>query len=182
MQDELFYTSNALPRARARTGRGLRDWADLGRWRPRLVVRLARRLLATWWRGALPCGLLLVGLAGAAQADDADLGRLEFKNSCAACHGLDGKGGTDMAEFLRLTPPDLTLLQRQNGGVFPTARVYNTIDGRLEVRGHGSRAMPVWGQRYSEEAAYLHSDPLLGERSVRVRILALIDYLYQLQR
>lgn len=126
--------------------------------------------------------LLLAGLCGAVVADEADLGRLEYKNSCAACHGLDGRSGTDMGEFLRLQPPDLTLLQQKNGGVFPTARVYNTIDGRLEVRGHGTRAMPVWGQRYTEEAAYIHSDPLLGERTVRVRILALIDYLYQLQR
>ncbi|MGB4466598.1 MAG: cytochrome c [Azovibrio sp.] len=132
-------------------------------------------------RHLLPA-LILGGLSLGALADDADLGALEYRNSCAACHGLEGKGGTEMGRLLRIQPPDLTLLQQKNGGVFPTARVYNTIDGRLDVQAHGSRAMPVWGQRYTEEVSYLHSDPLLGERTVRVRILALIDYLYRLQR
>lgn len=129
----------------------------------------------------LALGALLLA-AGMARADDADLGKLEFKNSCAACHGMDGKGGTEMGEFLRIQPPDLSQLQKNNGGVFPTARVYNTIDGRQAVKAHGPRAMPVWGQRYTDDAALVYADPLLGERTVRVRILALIDYLYQLQR
>lgn len=125
--------------------------------------------------------LLLGTLTTAVLADDADLGRLEYKNSCAACHGLDGKGGTEMSASLRLPPPDLTRLMQNNGGVFPTARVYNTIDGRLAVQAHGPRDMPVWGQRYTQDAAHVFADPYLGEGTVRVRILALIDYLYQLQ-
>lgn len=127
------------------------------------------------------CLSMSMGVAGTVAANEADMGQLEFKNSCASCHGLDGKGKTEMAKILHLQPPDLTLLLQKNGGVFPTARVYNTIDGRLELRGHGTRTMPVWGQRYTEDAAHIYADALLGERTVRVRILALIDYLYLLQ-
>jgi len=60
--------------------------------------------------------------------------------------------------------------------------VYETIDGRLDVKGHGNREMPIWGQRYTVEAApgsddYRHD----AEVYVRSRILSLIDYIYRLQ-
>lgn len=123
--------------------------------------------------------LLAWALSGPALAQGigADQGWQEFQEHCAACHGADGRGRQD----LPVRPADLTRLMQDNGGVFPTARVYNTIDGRLAVEAHGPRAMPVWGQRYSEEAARSEPDPYLGEAAVRVRIIGLIDYLYQIQ-
>ncbi len=123
-------------------------------------------------------GLMLVATNALA---DGDMGKLEYRNSCAACHGAEGKGGTEMDDFLRIQPPDLTQLMARNGGVFPTARVYEVIDGRLAVKAHGPRTMPVWGQRYTEDATRLFGDPYLGEASVRVRIISLIDYLYSIQ-
>jgi mono/diheme cytochrome c family protein len=117
-----------------------------------------------------------------------DLGRLEFQYGCAACHGPDGKGNGPLAvaEQLTRSPPDLTLLAKSNGGVFPVRAVYDIIDGRREIKAHGTRAMPVWGYRYtpstimSSSQAYL--DPTYEpEAIVRNRILEVIDYLYRLQ-
>jgi hypothetical protein len=85
-------------------------------------------------------------------------------------------------------PADLTRLAEDNNGVFPFARVYDVIDGRLEVATHGTRDMPVWGEVYRRSSAqgqngalpYLSSREI-AESIVRVRILALIDYIWTLR-
>lgn len=115
-------------------------------------------------------------------ADGLDIGKIEFERSCATCHGLDAKGKGPVAQSLQLSVPDLTTLAKRNGGVFPMAHVYNVIDGREEVRAHGTRAMPIWGKHYSASAAPTYDDYTFDpEAAVRGRILALIDYLYRLQ-
>lgn len=117
-----------------------------------------------------------------------DPGKREYLNSCAVCHGAKGKleGGEGAAiDFLKTTPTDLTTLSKRNGGVFPFERVYAVIDGRQGVKGHGSRDMPIWGDRYSQEnvkAAEHYVDmPYDMEMYARGRIIALIDYLHRLQ-
>lgn len=111
-----------------------------------------------------------------------DVGKREYINSCAVCHGADGQTRTQATEFLKVVPADLTTLSKRNGGVFPMARVFESIDGRSDFKAHGSRDMPIWGQRYTVEAApdyddYSHN----AEVFVRSRILSLIDYIYRLQ-
>jgi mono/diheme cytochrome c family protein len=69
----------------------------------------------------------------------------EFIKSCAPCHGVTGKGDGPIAKSLTKAPADLIKLSQKNGGVFPTSSVYDIIDGRTEVLGHGPREMPVWG-------------------------------------
>jgi len=60
-----------------------------------------------------------------------------------------------MAELLRTTrPTDLTQIRKTHGGQFPFWRVYRVIDGREDVRGHGMRDMPIWGQRYFSGFAF----------------------------
>jgi hypothetical protein len=80
--------------------------------------------------------------------------------------------------------PSLTVLRRNNGGVFPFERVYALIDGRTELPGHGSRQMPIWGDRYSADSLKIH-DPFIGrwyaEQIIRTRILALVGYIASLQ-
>jgi mono/diheme cytochrome c family protein len=117
-----------------------------------------------------------------------DPGKREYLNSCAACHGASGKLGPGEGagvEFLKTTPTDLTTLSKKNGGVFPFDRVYAVIDGRQVVSGHGSRDMPIWGDRYNREtvkAAEHYVDvPYDMETYARSRILALIDYIHRLQ-
>lgn len=115
-------------------------------------------------------------------ADKLDIGKVEYDQSCASCHGLDGKGKGSFSQALELTVPDITTLAKRNGGVFPVTRVYDVIDGREVVKAHGTRDMPIWGKHYSVNAAPRYDDYAYNpEAAVRGRILALIDYLYRLQ-
>ena len=72
-------------------------------------------------------------------------GQEDFLAYCAACHGVEGKGDGTIAEFLTISATDLTQLSKKNAGVFPRERAANVIDGREEVKVHGPRDMPVWG-------------------------------------
>jgi mono/diheme cytochrome c family protein len=110
-----------------------------------------------------------------------DVGQREFEANCASCHGRDGKGKGPLVPFLTKSPPDLTQLARQNGGVLPVARLYDVIDGTA-VPAHGSRDMPVWGRDYRiKDAEYYQEAPYNPEAQVRARILALLEYLSRLQ-
>lgn len=79
-------------------------------------------------------------------------GEIEYQRNCAICHGGDGKGRGMMSKFLSIEPSDLTQLAKKNVGRFPFWQVYRAIDGREEVRGHGTREMPIWGARFRTEA------------------------------
>lgn len=115
-------------------------------------------------------------------ADKIDIGKQEYEQSCATCHGLNGKGKGSFAQALELSVSDLTTLAKRNGGVFPVSRVYDVIDGREAVKAHGTREMPIWGRHYSVSAAPRYDEYAYNpEAAARGRILALIDYLYRLQ-
>jgi mono/diheme cytochrome c family protein len=79
-------------------------------------------------------------------AQRVDPGEIEFLSSCAPCHGAEGKGNGPMGAALKAIPPDLTVLAKNNGGVFPFSNVYEVIDGRKAVAAHGTREMPAWGR------------------------------------
>ncbi len=72
-----------------------------------------------------------------AQATKADLGKQEYLENCAVCHGNDGKGKGPYLQFLQRSPTDLTTLTKRSGGVFPVSRMYETIEG-LNVPSHGA--------------------------------------------
>ena len=131
--------------------------------------------------GASAMIVAATGVTTAVAADKVDLGKREYESNCIACHGKDLKGGA-YVDFLKVTPPDLTLLSKKNGGVFPLERVYAVIDGRQEVKAHGPRDMPIWGRDYQIKAGEhyvdMNYDP---EAFVRGRIFALIDYLNRMQ-
>jgi hypothetical protein len=93
-----------------------------------------------------------------------------------------GKGDGSYGYILEKRLPDLTLLSKNNGGVFPLERVYETIDGSATVKAHGTKEMPIWGDRYRMQAAEYYVDVPYDDRAfVRTRILALIEYLSTLQ-
>ena len=125
------------------------------------------------------------GLAGAADKAKADPGKREYMNRCAVCHGASGKGDGGAIDVLKTAPTDLTTLSKKNGGVFPFDRVYSVIDGRTVVKGHGTRDMPIWGRDLSTETAkadeHFAGVPYDMEMYVRMRILALIDYMNRIQ-
>lgn len=135
----------------------------------------------------LVCRLLMVscfGVPALASAQDATVvaaGAAEFRISCAVCHGEHARGDGPLAEFLTVKPADLTTLSKQNNGQFPVQQVFDAIDGRTLVRGHGTRDMPVWGARYEANVGKEYG-PYGSEAMVRARIMELVDYLQTMQK
>ena len=119
--------------------------------------------------------------AGPVLAQEQSYGEAEYLNSCAACHGPNGKGDGPMADVLMKRPADLTGLQKKNGGEFPYYRVFAAIDGRFIVPGHGDRDMPIWGRQFLEEDAKMFG-PIGGEALAQERIHKLTGYIASLQR
>jgi mono/diheme cytochrome c family protein len=114
-----------------------------------------------------------------------ELGRREYEDNCATCHGMEARGDGPMRPFLARPPTDLTTLARRHGGTFPRSLVADLIDGRgMQKPGsHGTREMPIWGRVYREQsAAQTRGTPFPPEWSVRGRIVALVDYLQTLQQ
>jgi hypothetical protein len=125
-------------------------------------------------------------LAGCALVAPTDIGKEEYQANCAACHGPGGKGDGPQADMLATKPADLTMLAKKNGGEFPASRVYEIIDGRLEVAAHGSREMPVWGKEFLFDERPGPEDGTVEtfsevESRVNARIRALVDYVARLQ-
>ncbi len=106
------------------------------------------------------------------------LGKDDYNAHCAVCHGADGTGNGSYAPLQNATIPDLTTLSARNGGVFPSSRVYETIDGRLEIAAHGTRAMPIWGQMLTYKSHPLNRNP---EAFVRAKINGVVMYIHRLQ-
>ena len=144
------------------------------------------------WRlpGWVGAGVMLAALSlapamGALAQDEPieRIGKEEFVRSCAACHGETGKGDGLVAELLVVKPPDLTTIRRRHGGEFPATWVYRVVDGRNEIRPHGSMEMPIWGDRYRAEALQNLTLPLSvgADAIVHGRILSLVFYLELIQ-
>jgi len=118
---------------------------------------------------------------GTSAAQEMTNGAQEYLNSCAVCHGVEGKGDGPLADELRKRPADLTTLTRRNGGEFPYWRVYAVIDGRGLVPAHGERDMPVWGDRFLPDDMKRYG-PYGGEAITTERIQNLTGYVQTLQR
>jgi mono/diheme cytochrome c family protein len=103
----------------------------------------------------------------------ADSGSAMFSSYCASCHGANGKGGGPAASALRGMVPDLTLLAKNNGGVFPGEKVMMTL-GRIPNAGaHGSADMPIWGDVFRQSGQ--------SEAQAQIRIYNITRYMESLQ-
>jgi mono/diheme cytochrome c family protein len=134
----------------------------------------------------IPAALLgaavLAGTGIGYAAEKEDLGKREYTENCAVCHGKAGKGDGPYAGLVDTRIADLTVLSKGNKGVFPFARVYEVIDGRQAVKAHGPRDMPIWGTEYQTKAAEYYRDiDYDPDVYMRARILALTEYIYRLQ-
>ena len=96
-----------------------------------------------------------------------------FHAHCSPCHGSDGKGGGPVASVLNSAVPDLTTIQKRNGGTFPEQHVRKVILGDDAVVAHGSREMPIWGPIFHQ----VERDRDYGH----VRTKNLIEYLKSIQ-
>jgi mono/diheme cytochrome c family protein len=97
-----------------------------------------------------------------------------YKQYCAACHGLEGKGDGPVAFSLKVPPPDLTTLSVRHMGKFPTEYVTNILRFGPGPSAHGSADMPTWGSIFRVIDRN-------NERAVQQRIKNLTDYLASLQ-
>jgi len=99
-----------------------------------------------------------------------------FRNYCAACHGLDGRGNGPASKALKREVPDLTRVSQRNDGAFPALHVRTIImfgaDDLLPA--HGSKEMPIWGPIFHE----IEFDRDLGN----VRLENVTRYLESIQR
>ena len=102
-------------------------------------------------------------------------GREMYKNYCAVCHGVDGKGTGPAAEALKVPTPDLTTLAQKNGGKYPALKVSAVLRGEEMMPSHGSKDMPVWGDLFwhlsGGHASEMHQ-----------RVSNLNDYIQSLQK
>ena len=101
-----------------------------------------------------------------------------YHRYCGACHGRSADGAGPVATLLDPPPSDLTRLSARHGGVFPQAAVLRWIDGRDPVVAHGTREMPIWGERF---AAGLPPSAHATAQS-RGTSLVIMEYLRGIQR
>ena len=101
-------------------------------------------------------------------------GKQMYREYCAGCHGLDGKGRGPVASSLNKRPPDLTTLAKRHAGAFPREYVTTVLRFGPGFSAHGSSDMPVWGPIFQ----YLDN---YNEAAVRQRIQNLCEYLESIQ-
>ena len=107
-------------------------------------------------------------------------GRVSFRLYCASCHGVDAKGNGNVAKYLKVQPADLTRIEERYGE-WPEERLYEIIDGREEVRAHGRREMPVWGDVLMSPLSDTSPTEEEGEMRADRKIRELVIFLRSIQ-
>jgi len=108
---------------------------------------------------------------------------LDFRQYCAQCHGPTGVGNGPVAPALKKKPANLTLLSKNNGGVFPEDEVRSFIDGTKIAEGHGTREMPIWGYAFMfRQGSHTGTGgPPLSQEQVNHKINRLVEYVKSIQ-
>jgi hypothetical protein len=126
----------------------------------------------------------LAAAAGLAQAGESqERAQQDFMALCAPCHGTDAHGDGPAAKALKTRPADLTRIVARYG-TFPRDRIAAAILGLDMPDSHGSREMPIWGNRLVDEA--LKDDTSVNAAKgaaadVEARIEGLVAYLNSIQ-
>jgi mono/diheme cytochrome c family protein len=70
--------------------------------------------------------VLFIGftVVGAAAGERMSYGEAEYLNSCAVCHGVEGKGDGPLRDLLVMPPADLTSISKRNGRQVPICPCY----------------------------------------------------------
>ena len=69
-----------------------------------------------------------------------------------------------------------------NNGTFPFSEVYQSVDGRRVIAGHGPSEMPIWGEYFMDQAIDDRSlNPKFARQITQGRILSLVYYLQSIQ-
>ena len=104
-------------------------------------------------------------------------GRNHYLRYCASCHGPDGFGDGPVTEALKDVPTDITLFRSDNSGDFPVDVLIDVIRGNKDVRAHGTREMPVWGNIW-----YTPDAKPAETAVVQARINELVEYIRSIQK
>jgi len=97
-----------------------------------------------------------------------------YTTYCAVCHGADGTGNGPAAPALKVKLRDLTMLSKNNGGVFPEAKVATALRYGVENSAHGNTQMPIWGDLFKTIGP--------SRESTQQRISNLTDYIRKMQK
>jgi mono/diheme cytochrome c family protein len=112
-------------------------------------------------------------------------GARQFRTYCAQCHGMNAKGDGPVAPSLKKKPADLTVLSKNNHGVFPYEHVFNTITGTDVVASHGTREMPIWSQVFalpsSTQGSMGGGGNVRSHKQVDARIKMIVGYIQSIQ-
>jgi mono/diheme cytochrome c family protein len=140
--------------------------------------------------GSVLAGMLLLGISGVVGGQSAaavqeknpkkkpvthrepESGAQLYKNYCAACHGIEGKGDGPVVRFLKLPPADLSTLAQRNNGKYPTDRVAATLHSGTDSGAHGTSDMPIWGPVFKSQ----------GKGVAQMRIQKLTEFIESLQQ
>jgi mono/diheme cytochrome c family protein len=127
---------------------------------------------------AVAAAMAVMLAASAVGANDLVQGRVYYVRYCASCHGVNADGRGPMAPVLKAQPSDLRKLGQKYGMPLPAAQIARYIDGRADVEAHGSRDMPVWGERFYD----IWSAKREGTADLQKRIDLIITYLNSIQQ
>lgn len=133
-------------------------------------------------RNHLLCALAVAGTllgGGLVQAEDVRVseGQELFMRYCASCHGMNAKGDGPASEAMVPPPTNLTTLAQRWGKPLTKSSLAEFIDGRRDVRAHGTSEMPVWGTRLTDPVP----PSTAGGEPAAENIALLLDYLETLQ-
>jgi mono/diheme cytochrome c family protein len=103
-------------------------------------------------------------------------GRRLYRIYCSGCHGAQGRGDGPAADDLGPAPADLAVIQRNNDGVYPAAKLEKSISGLDSEPGHRSREMPLWGFAFRETGSDADQTKVVEEK-----IRKLVKYLESIQ-
>lgn len=125
------------------------------------------------------CIVVLIVLSSAisALAQDPTLGATMYMQYCASCHGERGNGSGPVAPVLVVKPSDLRTITTRHNGEFPRELLGRVIAGDEVIAAHGSRVMPIWGERLQEDVLGTVDKTAVA----RGRIGFLVEYLETLQ-
>ena len=102
-------------------------------------------------------------------------GRASYQQFCAACHGLNGKGGGPVASLLLEAPADVTQISRRRNGAFPQA----DLEALLLARSRASlpQAMPRHMILFGPIFLSMDSDPAFA----RAQVAELLTFIESMQ-
>jgi hypothetical protein len=120
---------------------------------------------------------LQFGYCTSGTAQETEPGAKLFHQYCASCHGEKATGAGPVAPYLTTKPSDLTTITERQRGEFPEEQILRIVTGEENPPGHGTRTMPVWGERLQDDIVGGVSKPAVA----RGRIAFLVDYLKSIQ-